>query len=153
MELTTQEIKKISREFRIPEAAIQKLLADEERLQKIMAIKNDFLQAKSAKEKLRLLSDWIDLCLNFSEFEEIYVARDYQTLGFSFFEKWIKAASSYKEKREVYNCLTTDEEKTSLAKIWLVSASAVEDIREAMSYLDKNSDEYRLGIKKIMKSY
>lgn len=153
MELKLTEIKKISREFRIPEAAIQKLLADEERLKNITAIKNDFSQAESASEKSRLLSDWIDLCLTFSEFEEIYVTSDYETLNFSFFEKWINASGSYKEKREVYNCLTTDEEKTSLAKIWLVRASAVEDIREAMSYLDTNSDEYRMGIKKIMKSY
>lgn len=153
MELTPTEIKKISREFRIPEAAIQKLLADEERLQKITAMKNEFLQAQTTNKQARLLTGWIDLCLTFSEFEEIYMASDYERLDFSFFEKWIKASSNYKEKREVYNCLATNEEKTSLAKIWLVGASAIEDVREAMSYLDKNSDEYRLGIKKIMKSY
>lgn len=153
MELTPTEIKKISREFRIPEAAIQKILADEERLQKIMAMKKEFSQAQSTNEKSRLLASWIDLCLTFSEFEEIYVTNDYETLGFSFFEKWLKASGGYKEKREVYNCLTTNEEKASLAKLWLLSASATEDIREAMSYFDKNSDEYRLGIKKIIKSY
>ena len=154
MEITKNEITKISKKFKIPEKNILDFLEEEERLLQLTHLKESFLTADS-HTKISISKKWYAKCKNFHEFEEFYVVAYTKETTDKFFLDWLTAATSYKEHRDVYLCVL--QEDTTLAakvlKAWNDQAESLEDIREAMSYLEKDSDDYKAGMKKIMKIY
>lgn len=153
MELTALEIKKISKKFGIPEIGILNFLAEEDRKLHFLSQKEAYMKMpnKTAGDKeLELL---IRSCKNFCEYEEIYVIAN-QKLADVFFLDWLKSCKNYLEKREVYSCVDEKSDlKQKLAICWMGTAEALEDVREAMTHFDKNSEWYKIGLRKIMNIY
>lgn len=154
MELTKKEIAKISKNFKIPEQDIINFLTTEEKKERCIAARQSFLEAENEASQKAASKKWYAECHSFSDFEEFYVMVGSQ-ISKNFFFDWLSAAKDYKEKRDVYLCARDEDQELAgqLLKIWNNQAISLEDVREAMSYLDKNSEDYKLGLKKIMNIY
>jgi hypothetical protein len=153
-ELTATEIKKISKKFKIPEKDIIDFLAEEDRLLRLSSLRQAYLEGEKTKKQVTALKEWVDNCQTFSEFEEIYVLVGREQLPEDFFFKWINSTKSYKEKREIYSVVSAEKNLAAkLIKVWIDNASNLEDIREAVSHTEKDSEDYKNGIKKIIEFY
>lgn len=150
MGLTEKEIKKIGKEFKIPEEDIIFFLKEEERLLRLEEKKANFINSEPNKEKEAIL-EWQKECRNFSEFEEIYILTTEKNLAPNFFINWLKACQDYRERREVQSCAKDHDMGKAILKLWLDEADNSEEIREIISHFDKNSQEYQDGISKITK--
>lgn len=155
MEITKNEITKISKKFKIPEKNILDFLAEEDRLLKLASLKQSFLNESNSKTKIPVTKEWLIRCKTFNDFEEFYVIAYIKKMSDIFFPDWLAAAMGYKEHRDVYLCALEEDATIAkkLLKAWNEQADSLEDIREAMSYLEKDSDDYKTGMKKIMKIY
>lgn len=153
-ELTATEIKKISKKFKIPEKDIMDFLAEEERLLRLSSFRQSCLEEKEAEKRATALKEWVDNCISFSEFEEVYILSGREQLAEDFFLRWMNSTKSYKEKREIYLCISTEKAWAArLIKAWIENPSNLEDIREAVSHTEKDSEDYKNGIKKIIEFY
>lgn len=159
MEITTAEIKKISKKYKIPEKDIIYFLAEEERLIRLEDRKKQFFEKGSICQKtmrINFLRLWQNECKKFSEFEELYVNAEIYELGENFFFDWLKSTENYAEKKEIYSCVTKELDESirkKFVKTWIDHATSLEDIREAMSHADNDSEDYKNGLQKIIKIY
>ena len=154
MELTIIEIRKISRKFKIPEKDIIDFLADEDRIIKISSLKESFLREKNKENKIIISLEWTKECKKFADFEEFYVITELEQTTEQFFFAWLESCQNYKERREVYLCIAENMDlKPKFIKAWIEMANSLEETREAMAYAFEDSEEYKLGIKKIINFY
>lgn len=155
MEITKMEITKISKKFKIPEKSILDFLEEEERLLQLAFLKQSFLNEPALKTKITIAKEWYTKCKTYTDFEEFYVMADIKKVTNNFFFDWLAASKGYKENRDVYLCALEEDVVMAkkLLKAWNDQAESLEDIREAMSYLEPDSDDYKVGMKKIMKIY
>lgn len=154
MELKESEIDRISKKFKISKKDILDFLAEEERTDRLLSLKKSFFDEKNKADKAEILKDWLKNCRNFHDYEEIYVVLDPSEIPTGFFEDWLRSCQGYKEKRDVYSCLTGDNDlEKRFISIWIEGADSLEDVREAISHTSKESDEYKAGIRKIIKKY
>lgn len=153
MELTAQEIKKISKGFKIPEKALIDFLAEEDRIMEISFAKEAVIK-NSPDFDPQKVKQWLDLCQNFSEFEDFYIIAENQVPVEEFFLNWMKACTYYKERREVLSYAPDNKTlRKKLIETWVTDAINDAEIREAISHTDKGDEIYSLGIKKIYKLY
>ncbi|HKK53960.1 MAG TPA: hypothetical protein VJ926_00345 [Patescibacteria group bacterium] len=151
MEITEKDIKIISKKFGISETKILNFLAEEEKKEKISQIKNSYLNKKGEKNKSA--KEWLNLCLNYEDFEDYFFTVNEKFLDMNFFLKWLHATSSYKERRDIYNCIENKAIKKEFIKKWVDISDSLEDVREVMSYIKKSDDEYKLAVRKYLKYY
>lgn len=156
MELSRTEVKKISKKFRIPEKDILDFLAEEEKLLRISILKQSFLEQSEAIAKIAIIKKWQYECKNFSDFEELYISAESNLITEDFYFDWLKSTRNYWEKKEIYSCVLKEISLASLKEFvaeWINQAESLEDLREAMSHTDSESDDYKIGLKKIIKIY
>jgi Mg2+ and Co2+ transporter CorA len=152
MELTIKEIDRISKEFKIHKQEILDFLAEEERLMQIEIFKNLFTKNQNPE---KITEQWLSYCRNFGDYEEFYVIVNKNFITENFFFDWMTASKNYKERREVYACAKQEKPliTKALLKKWIDQAEKLEDIREAMKHLEPNSDDYKIGTRKIINIY
>jgi hypothetical protein len=156
MELSKTDVKKISKEFRIPEKDILDFLAEEEKLLRISTLKQSFSEQSEAIAKIAIIKEWQYECKNFSDFEELYINVEDNLITEDFYFNWLKSTKNYWEKKEIYSCALKEISLASVKKFveeWINQAESLEDLREAMSHTNSESDEYKIGLKKIIKIY
>jgi hypothetical protein len=154
MELTEQEIRKISRKFNINEKDIIGFLADEEHAAQIYHLKESFMRENDEKVRIKILTDWRSQCKKYSDFEDLYIIIPGEFVDEQFFLDWLKVGTDYRERRNVYQCAVGNENlRQRLIGAWIEIASDLEDIREAMSYVGQDTKEYKTGLKKITNIY
>lgn len=154
MEISKQDIKKISNEFKIPEKDILNFLAETDHADIIISLKKTYLKEKKGDNKKYLANSWQKECQTYGDFEDCYVSTEPQHIEEGFYLAWFKSCKYYTEKREVYSCVKNHEKlRQEIIIHWINFSTDLEDVREAISYVNKESAEYKIGIRKIINFY
>ncbi len=160
--LNKTEIKKVSREFNIPEAELFELLRpskedqidkdlEKNLLKEIEIAKQEFIKAKD-KNKLLTLKKWVDLSQEFDQLEEIFVYITTLAEERIVLNKWIDLCKTPRQAKNVFhNCPENSEEQNKALNKWIDLCKHLEDAREARNYTADKSPERQKVIKKITK--